>query len=81
MLKIVGIGAKTTDLYSTLYMIEGLPVNKTELRSIQGEIEDSAIAKATIYEEDFWKNNQGIKRTAKEQSSIEILEKTPQVKK
>lgn len=81
ILKIVGIGAKTTDLYSTLYMIDDLPVNKTALRSIKEEIEDSAIAKAAIYEEDFWKNNQGIKRTAKEQSSIEILEKTPQVKK
>jgi len=33
------------------------------------------------YNETFWRNNQGVKRTEKEQSAIEILEKTPQVKK
>lgn len=81
MLKVLGIGAKATDLYTTLYMVDNLPVNKTTLKDVNGEVNDADIVKATTYEEDFWKNNQGIKRTDKEQTSIEILEKIPQVKK
>ena len=33
------------------------------------------------YNEDFWKKNPGIKRTAKEQAAIEILEKNTTLRK
>jgi hypothetical protein len=80
-LKVLGFGAQDTDLFSTLYMVEDDQISKTELKEVSGTIDDSSLVKAMNYNEDFWKKNQGIKRTVKEQSSIEILEKIPQVKK
>ncbi|WP_442591081.1 carboxypeptidase-like regulatory domain-containing protein [Pedobacter sp. AW31-3R] len=81
LLKVLGVGAKTTDLYTTLYMVDQLPVNKDNLKEINGKINDQDMVKATVTGEAFWKNNQGIIRTEKEQNAIEILEKIPQVKK
>jgi len=79
-LRILGIGTQTTELYSTLYMISDEAVNKEELQEVSSKINDSSLVKAMIYNEDFWKNNQGIKRTEKEKDAIEILEKIPQKK-
>lgn len=80
-LKILGFGAQDTDLFSTLYMVEDEQISKKELKEVSGAIDDSSLVKAMNYNEDFWLKNQGIKRTEKEQSAIEILEKIPQVKK
>lgn len=80
-LKILGFGAQDTDLYSTLYMVEDEQISKKELKEVSGTIDDSSLVKAMNYDADFWKKNQGLKRTEKEQSSIQILEKIPQVKK
>jgi len=79
-LKILGIGAQDTDLFSTLYMVDNEPVNKEELVEVKQTIDDSSVVKAMNFKPDFWKNNQGIKRTEKEQAAIGILENTPQKK-
>ena len=80
-LKVLGFGTQDTDLFSTLYMVDNTQFNKNELKEVSGTIDDSSLVKAMTYDADFWNQNQGIKRTAKEKASIEILEKIPQVKK
>jgi len=77
-LRILGIGTQSTSLFSTLYMISDQPVNKEELEEVSSKINDSNLVKAMTYNEEFWKKNQGIKRTEKEKDAIEILEKIPQ---
>ena len=81
LFKIAGIKAKTTDVYSTLCMIDEQAGDKSELKSINIQINDSDLARKLSYTDEFWKNNQVIKRTEKEQTAIEILEKIPQVRK
>lgn len=80
-LRVLGFGTQDTDLYATLYMVDNTQFNKSELKEVSGTIDDSSLVKAMTYDADFWKQNQGIKRTAKEKAAIEILEKIPQVKK
>lgn len=80
-LKLLGFGVKDTDLYSTLYMVDDDHTDKNKLANATPKINDGDLIKAMTFNADFWKNNQGIKRTEKEQAAIEILEKIPQVKK
>jgi len=79
-MRIVGFGIKNTDLYSTLYMVDEENTDRLLLKELTPKIDDTNLVKAITYNADFWKNNQGIKRTEKEQNAIEILEKIPQVK-
>lgn len=79
-LKILGFGVKDTDLYSTLYMVDDENIDKSLLKELTPRIDDTNLVKAITYNAEFWRNNQGIKRTEKEQNAIEILEKIPQVK-
>ena len=80
-IKVLGIGAQDTDLYSTLYMIDDEPGNKSSLKALDPEQDDSKLVMSMTYNNDYWVKNQGIKRSEKEQAAIEILEKIPQVKK
>lgn len=80
-LKVLGFGVKDTDLYSTLYMVDDDHTDKNILENTTPKINDGDLIKAMTFNAEFWKNNQGIKRTEKEQAAIEILEKIPQVKK
>lgn len=80
-IKLLGIGAQNTDLYSTLYMIDDEPGDKSKLKEIDPEQDDSKLVMSMTYDNDYWLKNQGIKRSEKEQAAIEILEKIPQVKK
>lgn len=80
-LKLLGFGVQDTDLYSTLYMTDDESINKNLLEDANAKINDGNMIKAMTFNADFWKNNQGIKRTEKEQAAIEILEKIPQVNK
>lgn len=79
-IKLLGFGVQNTDLYSTLYMTDDDLINKEQLKEITPKIDDTNTVKAMTFDAGFWKNNQGIKRTEKEQSAIEILEKIPQKK-
>ncbi|MET4139873.1 carboxypeptidase-like regulatory domain-containing protein [Pedobacter sp. UYP1] len=80
-LKMLGLGVQDTDLYSTLYMMDDAHVNQNILEEVSSTINDSNLVKAMTYNEDFWKKNPGIKRTAKEQAAIEILEKNTTLRK
>lgn len=81
-LKVLGLGVETTQLYSVLYMIEeDKNVNIKDLTPVIQKIKDAELIKKMVYNDDFWKKNQGIKRTEAEQTAIEFLEKIPQVKK
>lgn len=80
-LKMLGFGVQDTDLYSTLYMMDDAHVNQNILDEVSSTINDSNLVKAMTYNEDFWKKNPGIKRTAKEQAAIEILEKNTTLRK
>jgi hypothetical protein len=80
-LKMLGFGVQDTDLYSTLYMMDDAHVNQNILEEVSSTINDSNLVKAMTYNEDFWKKNPGIKRTAKEQAAIEILEKNTTLRK
>ncbi|HEY0175619.1 MAG TPA: hypothetical protein VGC08_04525, partial [Pedobacter sp.] len=80
-LKVLGLGVKNTDLFSTLYMTDDENTDKGSLKELNAKIDDSNLVKAITFNADFWKKNQGIKRTEKEQAAIEILEKIPQVNK
>ncbi|WP_158795691.1 carboxypeptidase-like regulatory domain-containing protein [Pedobacter sp. L105] len=73
----LGIGVENTDMFSTLYMIDDESVDTSQLKEVRSDINDADLVKATTFNADFWRNNQGIKRTEKEQNAIEILEKTP----
>jgi hypothetical protein len=79
-MKVFGIGTLNTGLYATLYMTGDENINKAELQEVKPEINDNDLVKAINYNDDFWKNNPGIRRTEKEQAAIEILEKIPQKK-
>jgi hypothetical protein len=80
-MKVLGFGVKDTDLYSTLYMVDEEIKDKSQLKEVSPKIDDTSLVKAITYDGEFWKKNQGIKRTEKEQRAIEILEKIPQVNK
>jgi len=80
-LKVLGMGIQRSAFSSILYLMDEDNIHKSELNPVKINVNDSQLTKAMTYNETFWKNNQGIKRTEKEQSAIEILEKTPQVKK
>lgn len=80
-LKMMGLGVQDTDLYSTLYMIDDDTIAQSNLEEVSLKINDSNLVKAMTYNEDFWKKNPGIKRTAKEQAAIEILEKNTTLRK
>lgn len=79
-LKLMGFGVQDTDLFATLYMTDDDHIDKSLLKEVVQQIDDTGTVKAMTFDANFWKNNQGIKRTEKEQSAIEILEKIPQVK-
>lgn len=79
-LKMLGMGIQDTDLYTTLYMTDE-NVNRNSLEEVSLKINDSNLVRAMTYNEDFWKKNPGIKRTAKEQTAIEILEKNTTLRK
>lgn len=76
-MKILGFGVKNTDLYTTMYMMDDENTDKLQLKALTPKIDDNSLVKAITFNPDFWKNNQGIKRTEKEQNAIEILEKIP----
>lgn len=80
-LKMLGFGVQDTDLYSTLYMMDDAHINQNILEEVSSTINDSNLVKAMTYNEDFWKKNPGIKRTAREQAAIEILEKNSTLRK
>jgi len=80
-MKVLGFGVKDTDLYSTLYMVDDEPADQSLLKEVTPRIDDTNLVKAITYDADFWRKNQGIKRTDKEQGAIEILEKISQVNK
>jgi len=79
-LKMLGMGIQDTDLYTTLYMTDE-NINRNSLEEVSLTINDSNLVRAMTYNEDFWKKNPGIKRTAKEQTAIEILEKNITLRK
>lgn len=79
-IRLLGFGVQKTDLYSTLYMEDDAGIDQNQLKEISPQIDDTHTVKAMTFDAEFWKNNQGIKRTEKEKSAIEILEKIPQKK-
>jgi len=79
-MKLLGFGVKDTDLYSTLYMVDEDLADKTLLKDVTPKIDDTHLVRAITYDDTFWRTNQGIKRTEKEQGAIETLEKIPQNK-
>jgi hypothetical protein len=79
-IKLMGFGVQRTDLFSTLYMADDEQVNQELLTAITPEIDDTKTVKAMTFDPAFWKANQGIKRTEREQTAIEYLEKIPQKK-
>lgn len=80
-IKVLGIGVSNTHLYSTLYMIDEQEGDKSKLKPVTPDLDDSKLVSSITYNDDYWAQNQGIKKTDKERSAIEILEKIPQVKK
>ncbi len=78
---VLGIGAKTTELYNTLYAIDYNDRYNKDLKDIQRKTNDVETATGITYNPQFWKDNQTIKRTLKEEEAIKILEEAPKAKK
>lgn len=78
---VFGIGTKTTELSNTLYMIDYKDIYNKDLKELQVKTDDVKMTKSMSYNPQFWQENQTIKRTAKEEEAVKILEEAPQAKK
>lgn len=80
-LKVLGIGAKTTTFASTLFMVDYNDVFNKDLEDLNAKTNDITTTKGINFNPNFWNENQTIKRTAKEEQAIKILEAAQQQKK
>ncbi|WP_316803093.1 carboxypeptidase-like regulatory domain-containing protein [Pedobacter nototheniae] len=78
---VLGIGTKTTELSNTLYMIDYNNIYNKGLKQLQVKTDDVKMTQSMSYNPQFWQENQTIKRTAKEEEAVKILEQAPQAKK
>lgn len=78
---VMGMGTKTAELSNTLYIIDYKNDYNKDLRDVQGKTNDVKTAQDMPYNSQFWKDNQTIKRTSREEEAIKILEEFPQVKR
>ncbi|QDW25413.1 carboxypeptidase-like regulatory domain-containing protein [Pedobacter sp. KBS0701] len=71
---VLGLGTKNLELYSTLYVMDYSNTYNKDLKQIQNKTNDVKTTQNMVYNADFWRSNPTIKRTAKEEEAIKILE-------
>jgi hypothetical protein len=79
-LTVLGVKAKESYFYSTLYMIDYKPIYNENLTDINSKTNDITTTKEMAYDSNFWNENQTIKRTEKESEAIKILESVKKAK-
>ncbi len=77
---VFGLGTKSLELYNTLYMVDYNDVHNSNLKELQSKTNDVKTTQNMVYNADFWRSNLIIKRTAKEEEAIKLLEDTSIIK-
>jgi hypothetical protein len=80
-LTVLGLDTKNTEFSSALYAIDYQNIYNKDLKDIQAKTNDVAMTKDMIYNQQFWNDNQTIKRTVREEEAIKSLEEVPKAKK